>query len=283
MSGVSESLPPWKGIEQNMLANRHHWDEVTPIHERSEFYDVAGFKAGRNTLKSIEVEEVGDVNGKSLLHLQCHFGMDTMSWARLGARVVGVDFSEEAIALARSLSAELGIDAAFICSNIYALPEVLADKFDIVFTSYGVLPWLPDVNKWAEVIAHFLKPGGTFYIVEGHPFTVVFDNESDTKELRVSYPYFHSAQPARWDADGTYADKSAMVTHPTYEWTHSLGDIINALIAAGLKIEFLHEFPFGCYAHFPFMVQGDDGWWRLKDGDGTIPLLFSLKATKEIR
>ncbi len=260
--------------------NLKHWNEVTPIHEKSKFYDVEGFKSGRCTLMPLEREELGDVSGKSLLHLQCHFGLDTMSWARLGAKVTGVDFSDKAIDLAKSLSKELGINANFLCCDIYDLPKILEGEFDIVFTSYGVLCWLPDIGGWAKIVAHFLKPKGTFYIVEGHPFNNVFENERDTTDLKVSYSYFHSPQPTRWEPDGSYADRDAKVTNPSYEWTHGLGDIINALISAGLTIEFLHEFPYSGEEHYPFMEKGEDGWWRLKGNKETIPLMFSLKATK---
>lgn len=257
------------------------WDELALINQKSEFYDLKSFKSGRLSLKSIELEELGDVSGKSLLHLQCHFGMDTMAWARLGAKVIGVDFSDKAIELARSISQELGIESNFVCSNIYDLPDLLEDKFDIVFTSYGVLCWLPNIRKWANVIGHFLKPGGTFYIVEFHPFINIFENERYTTRLKINYSYFHSAEPNKWETDNSYADRNAKVTNPSYEWTHSLSDIINALISTGLKIEFLHEFPYCCYEHFSFMEKGKDGWWRLKGKKETIPLMFSLKATKE--
>ena len=267
-------------MDNYMKTNLDLWNEWTPIHEKSKSYDVEGFKSGRCTLHSTELEELGNVTGKSLLHLQCHFGMDTMSWARLGAKVTGVDFSDKAIALAKSLSKELQIEANFICSNIYDLPKVLTGKFDIVFTSYGVLCWLPDICGWAKVIEHFLKPGGTFYIIEAHPFTNVFENESYTKELKLHHTYFYSTEPTRYEPDGSYADRTAKVVNPSYEWTHGLGDIINALISAGLRIEFLHEFPFCNYDHFPFLEQGEDKKWRLKGNKEIIPLMFSLKAAK---
>jgi SAM-dependent methyltransferase len=260
--------------------NLKHWNEVTPIHEKSKLYDIEGFKRGGNRLSPLERGEVGDVSGKSLLHLQCHFGLDTMSWARLGAKVTGVDFSDKAIDLAKSLSQELGIDADFICSDIYDLPKVLKEKFDVVFTSNGVLCWLPDLLEWAKIIARYLKPGGFFYIVESHPVADVFENERDTKELKARYSYFHSPQPAKWVPEGTYADKEAQVSNPTYEWTHSLSDIINSLISAGLRIDFLHEFPYLNWDFFPFMEKDKDGWWRFKQGKETIPLMFSLKAAK---
>ncbi len=265
-------------MESFFERNKDLWNESTPIHVRSAFYDVAGFRAGKTMLSPIELGEMGKVKGKSLLHLQCHFGMDTLSWARLGARVTGVDFSDAAIAQAKALSAELGIPADFICGNIYDLPGLLKGRFDIVFTSYGVLPWLPDLTTWAGVVAHFLKTGGYFYIVEGHPLTSVFDNSRGATELRVTQSYFHKAEPTRWEPEGDYAEPDAVVTHPSYEWTHSLADIVNALIGAGLRIDFLHEFPVSRYMWAPFAKPDGHGWWRI-EGD-RIPLLFSLKASK---
>lgn len=258
--------------------NERLWNELTPVHERSAFYDIAGFKRGKCTLKSIELEEVGDVSGKSLLHLLCHFGLDTLSWARRGATVTGVDFSEASITLARSLSGETGIKADFICSDIYALPDVLKGDFDIVFTSWGVLSWLSYLKRWAEIVAQFLKPGGIFYMVEEHPFMRVFDDSTDATELTAVYPYFHNPEPTRWEWQGSYADEDAQVLNPSYEWSHSLGDVINSLITAGLRIEYVHEFPMICWQALPSMEEKKPGWWGLK-GDG-IPLSFSLKAIK---
>lgn len=263
-------------MDKYLEANRALWNEWAAIHEKSEFYDVAGFKAGKLSLHSIEIEELGDVSGKTLLHLQCHFGLDTLSWVRLGARVTGVDFSEKAIALARSLSQELSIPATFICADIYELPKLLAQKFDIVFTSAGVLCWLPDLQRWTQIISHFLKPGGIFYIREFHPFALVFDDRENLTDLRVAYPYFHAPEPLRCPVKGSYADRSATVSQTVaYEWVHSLSDILNALISAGLKIEFLHEFPYCTFQMLPFMEQSEDGHWRLKQN---LPLMFSLKA-----
>jgi SAM-dependent methyltransferase len=265
-------------MDKYLKQNKAHWDEVVPVHEKSQGYDVAGFKAGKNTLKSLELEEVGDVKGKSLLHLQCHFGMDTMSWARLGAKVTGADFSGEAIKLAKKLSKETKIKAEFIETDIYKLPDVLNKKFDVVFTSYGILCWLPDLPRWANVISHFLKPGGFFYIAEGHPFSMVFNNAAGAKKLEVTIPYFHTKEPIRWDPDPDYADASFTGTEVEYEWMHPIGDIVNALVDAGLKIDFLHEFPYSCYKAMPFMYEAANREWRLQ-GD-PIPLTFSIKATK---
>lgn len=265
-------------MNEYLKANRELWNELTPIHARSESYDVEGFRRGRCALAPIELEEVGEVSGKSLLHLQCHFGMGTLSWARLGAKAVGVDFSDEAVALARSLGRETRISASFICSDIYELPKVLDKRFDIVFTSAGVLCWLPDLKRWAEVISHFLRPGGFFYIFESHPFSLVFDDSAGVTGLRVAYSYFARPEPTYWKPEGDYADPNAKVTHGSYEWTHGLGSIINALVDAGLGIEFLHEFPVLFYRACPLMEKDKDGWWRLKGNK--VPLTFSLKASK---
>jgi len=265
-------------MDEYLKSNKEHWNEITPYHERSEFYDVEGFKNGRCTLHSIERDEVGDVTGKSLLHLQCHFGLDTLSWARRGAKGTGVDFSEEAIETAQRLGEETGIRADFICSDIYALPEILNKNFDIVFSSWGILSWIPDLKRWAEVIAHFLKPCGFFYIAEIHPFLCVFDDAVDCTELRVRYPYFHNPEPMKFEGESDYADSNATVTTPTYQWSYPLGKVVTSLISAGLHIEYLHEFPRCCYQALPFMTEDEQGWWRL-EGD-KIPLTFSIKATK---
>jgi SAM-dependent methyltransferase len=204
--------------------------------------------------------------------------MDTLTWGRRRAKVTGVDFSEVAIKHARELSKETGTKAEFICSDIYKLPEVLKKKYDIVYTSGGVLCWLPDLKKWAEVIAHFLKPGGFFYIMEGHPFMNVFDNSKTATHLDVTQPYFHDPEPIKWSWEEDYADPSFIGKHSSYEWSHSLGEIVNALIKAGLKIEFLHEHTAIFFKQFPFMQKGKDNFWHL-EGD-KLPLVFSIKASK---
>ncbi len=266
-------------MDKYLKQNQAVWNESVPIHEKSAFYDVAGFKAGKSMMiMPFEIEEMGDIKGKSLLHLQCHFGMDSLIWGRLGAKVTGVDFSEEAIKTAKTLSKETGIKAEFICSDIYELPKVLKKKFDIVYTSGGVLCWLPDLNKWGKIIAHFLKPGGFFYIMEGHPFMNVFNNSKNMTRLEAMWPYFNNPEPTYWEPEGDYADPTNIWTKGSYEWTHPLSEIINSLIGAGLKIEFLHEYPMIFFKHFPFMQKGKDGFWHL-EGD-RLPLVFSIKARK---
>ena len=267
-------------VDEFVRSNRELWDHWADLHLHSALYDVAGFKAGRSSLQPIELAELGGVAGKSLLHLQCHFGMDALSWARLGAKVTGVDFSGRAIALARSLADELRLPARFVHSDVYGLPSVLQGQFDIVFTSYGVLFWLPDLRRWAEIVAHFLKPGGAFHIVEFHPFANIFETEGVT-DLQPAYPYFHGPEPLRFETHGSYADPTADYRFVEHGWDHPLGEIVNALLAAGLRLEFLHEFPHCGYQRFSFLERDADGRWRLPGRlAGMLPLLFSLRATK---
>ena len=268
-------------LKQMINKNLLRWNEITAIHEKSDFYDVDGFLAGNCTLKSIELEELGDVRGKSLLHLQCHFGLDSLSWARLGAQVTGVDISNEAIELAKSLSEKSGVNARFVCSDLYSSPEVLPnEKFDIVFTSYGVLCWLADISKWAQIVSGFLKPGGIFLIVEGHPMDGIL-NWEDSK-LKISYPYFDK-EAIECFSETSYADRITKTENTvTYQWQHTLGDIITSLIDAGLTLNSMKEYPFSAYEKFPgYMQLGDDGWWRFITNDFNVPLLFSIKATKK--
>jgi SAM-dependent methyltransferase len=268
--------------ERYLAANQRRWNALTPLHAASAYYDLDAFKAGGSSLHAIEREQVGDVAGKSLLHLQCHFGMDTLSWARLGARVTGVDFSGEAIALARELSADLAIPAQFVQADVLRLPETLLgrENYAIVFTSYGVLCWLPDLRAWGRTIAHYLRPGGLFCIVEGHPLAGIFDNEGGATSLRVTHPYFHAAAPEHYESQGSYATGAGEVL-AGYEWAHSLSDIINALTGAGLDILSLQEYPIASWRRFPFMIPTSDGWWRLPDHLPALPLTFALRATKK--
>ena len=265
-------------------ANKEHWDELARLHygTESEEYSVKSFLDGQTTLKSYELKEMGNVKGKSLLHLQCHFGLDTLSWAREGAFVTGIDFSTEGIRLAKILANQAKLEARFIKSNLYGLPKVLSEEFDIVYTSIGVLCWLNNLKEWGEGISHFLKPGGFFYMAEIHPFSNVFDNDTkDIKELQVYYNYFHDPKPMEFITDGTYASIDAKIeAKKEYVWMHSMSDIINSLIKAGLRIEFLNEYPFTVWKQFPFVARGPDGFYYLKDQKADIPLLVTLKAVK---
>lgn len=270
-------------MDEYMRTNKELWDKLAKIHHKSEFYDVEGFLKGNQTLDPIELEELPNLSGKKLLHLMCHFGLDTLSLARLGANATGVDFSCEAIELAKELSRTAKIDANFVCSNIYDLPDILNEKFDVVFTSGGVIMWLPDLKEWARIIAHFLKPDGFFYIREFHPFGYVFDDDENVTDLRVRYPYFQGKEPLSFEDEGSYASEDAKTGKmPSFEWNHPISRIINVLIDVGLTIDFFHEFPITTYKALPFMITREKGRWVLPDNEDKIPLMFSLKATKRV-
>ncbi|MFW9803167.1 MAG: class I SAM-dependent methyltransferase [Candidatus Thorarchaeota archaeon] len=268
-------------MDEFIQANKHMWEGRVDVHKESKFYDVEGFLKGKQTLDPIELDEIGDVDGKSLLHLMCHFGMDTLSWSRLGAEATGVDFSEKAIKLAGELGNRIGVKARFIASDIYELPGLLDDEFDIVFTSGGVLTWLPDLKKWAQVVTKFVKPGGFFYIREFHPFPYVFDDDEGVTGLRLRYPYFTPEEPLKFEDGSTYADPDAKIEKTvTYEWNHSFSALINSLIDAGLRIDFFNEFPFTTWKALPFLIEREDGRWVLPSHQESMPLMYSLRATK---
>jgi SAM-dependent methyltransferase len=272
--------------DPSIEANRAVWEAWTGLHETSALYDLDGFRRGGVRLTDEEIAAVGDVRGRSLLHLQCHFGIDTLSWARLGARVTGADFSPSAVALATRLAAEIGIDdARFVQSDLYVLPDVLEGEFDVVYTSRGVLGWLPDIQRWAEVVAHFLAPGGTFFINEIHPVAQAFENDGvGPGELRLTYPYWEHAEPLVFPVHGSYADPGADLGKELteYGWDHGLGEIVTALIDAGLHIESLVEHPYLGW-QTDFLVPDPEVPHRYRlpgELDGRLPLMFSLKATK---
>ena len=270
-------------MDDRLETNRRNWNERVPVHVASAFYDVAAFKAGRITLHDIERREVGDVAGKSLLHLQCHFGLDTMSWCRLGARTTGVDFSAAAIATARRLNAELGLSARFIESNVYDLPATLNEQFDVVYTALGVLCWLPDLQGWARVVARFLKPGGAFYLFDNHPTLWVFEpavgvEGKGVADLRVCHDYFPNPAGLAFEGGEPSYAGSEIIQSGSHEWAHSVSEILGAVQEAGLVLEFFHEFPVNCYQAFPGM-ELIGGWWRFPK-DNHLPQTFSLKARK---
>ena len=269
-------------MNEHLDTNRRRWDELVPIHLQSTHYDVDAFRAGKTSLCKVELEELGsEVPGKSLLHLQCHFGLDTLSWARMGAVVTGVDFSAKAIAAATALAAETRLNARFLATDIYSLPEKLDEQFDIVYTSYGALCWLPDVPRWATVASHFVRPGGILYMVEFHPFPCIFDASQGLNGLSIRYPYFTPEEPIRTEEDGSYAEPEArLANRVTYSWSHGLGEIVSALIAAGLRIEFLHEFPFTVERFYDLLEEVAPREFRLIEHDGSMPFLYSLRARK---
>jgi SAM-dependent methyltransferase len=266
-------------------ANKKRWDELAEAHYKGKGYNVKEFIKGGISIGDIELQEVGDVKGKQLLHLQCHFGKDTLSWARLGATVTGVDFSSRAIELAQQLSNETDLKATFIQSEISKLEQstLVPASFDIVFTSHGAIYWLPDLQKWAELIYRYLKPGGFFYIADSHPTGNMFDDENES-DLVIRYPYFHSEKPLDLDVEGSYADVNVEIKNKKeYGWVHNMGYILNSLINAGLQIEFLHEYPFVSWQMFPFLVEKEGNWWHLPEKYEKIPLTFTLKAIKPLK
>jgi SAM-dependent methyltransferase len=258
--------------------NQELWDEWAEINYRSAFYDVEGFKATRGSLDADVLAGVGDLTGKSVLHLQCHFGMDTLRLAMLAREAVGVDFSTGAIAKARALARELGIAAEFVESDLYAL--ALERQFDVVFTSYGVLGWLPDLAAWGRIVARHLAPGGRFFIIEGHPTMWMFDGEAGALTLR--YPYFHTPDPIVLPpaaGGGNYADPTATTTKTEYSWPHDLGETVNALVNAGLRIDELREYRHTVWKAFPFMIE-DGNRFVLPPELPQLPLMFSIRASR---
>ena len=256
-------------------ANRELWNQRTVVHKDSTFYNLEGFKKGQPALTPIELNEVGDVKGKKMLHLQCHFGMDSLDWVRRGADVTGVDISDKAVDEARKLSSEMGLNAKFICCNVYDLRQHCDEKFDIVFTTYGVVGWLPDLNKWAELISYYLKSGGKFYMAEFHPMVWMFDDDF----THIKYHY-DNREIIITENQGTYTDREADIKGKEYSWNHSLSEVFNALIKAGLKIELFNEFMYSPYPCFNNMVEGADGNWYIKGLEEKIPMVYSVRAVK---
>ena len=265
--------PSWRAL------NRAMWDAKAPLHVASAAYDVAGFKAGGSRLSAHEIADLGDVSGRDLIHLQCHFGLDTLSWARLGARVTGIDFSEPAILAARELARETGIDATFVTSDVYdALAAVAGRTFDIVYTGIGALCWLPDIARWAKVVHDLLRPDGQLYLFEFHPVKwMVYDSQPDNIAILDSY---FTPPDGYTDGGGvSYADTSipAAVT-PTIQWNHPLGEVVTALVRAGLRIDELRELNRDVLRHWDTMVQAGDGMFTMPPGRPSLPFMYVLRA-----
>ena len=259
--------------------NRRWWDERAPLHVGSDLYGLDDFLADPDatTLRPFEVAEVGDVAGRTLVHPQCHFGMDTLSWARRGAVVTGLDFSEAAVAAAADAARQAALDAEFLSGNVYDAVELVGGRtFDIVYTGLGAINWLPDIERWAHVMAALTAPGGRFYLAEFHPVHAILGDD----DLVVRHPYFHDRdQPLSFDEPGSYADLAARTRHnATVEWTHGLGAVVSALIDAGLVIELLHEFDYTLFPRWPFLVRTGRDTFRLPDGMPSVPLMYSVRA-----
>lgn len=263
--------------EQNYIdINRQSWNNRTDAHLKSKFYDLEGFLRGNTSLTDIELKLLGDVEGKSILHLQCHFGQDTISLNRLGANVTGIDLADKAIDNAKRIAIETRSNAKFICCDIYDLPKHLDEKFDIVFTSYGTIGWLPDLDRWANIVSTFLKPNGQFVFVEFHPVVWMFDDNFEN----IGYRYFNSGAILETET-GTYADKKADLTLSYVMWNHSMSEVINSLIKNGLEIKLLDEFDYSPYNCFNNTVEFEPKKYRIEHLKDKIPMVYSINAIKK--
>jgi len=263
-------------------ANREHWERmVEPVSVADGTAEIEAFLDGESALLPVQRREVGDVTGDRLLDLQCSIGTRTLSWARAGATVTGVDISGESVRVARELAAAAGLadDATFVRANVYDLPEALPESpdggYDTVVSNFGVLCWLPDLDRWAEVVAGSLAPGGTVHLAEHHPIATALsddlsvaagdgDGAGDDDGIAVERPYFSTDEPI---ADGD-----------THKWTHGLGEVLTALVDAGIDIRFVHEHPFSPIQRSESMVEDDEGRWRFEGHD--LPLLVTAKGTR---
>ncbi len=249
--------------------NRAGWDRRAKAHFVSEFYDVEGFLAGATSLREIELAELQNVNGKTLLHLQCHFGMDTLSWVREGAVCTGVDISPVAIQQARKLAEQLSLEAEFVCTDVYSYQRSASSPYDIVFTSYGAVCWLPDLSRWAQVVASNLAVGGRFYMAEFHP---IYD-------LLAGYAYFTQEEPDV-EEEGTYTENGADAVAKLATWAHPMSSVINALLGVGIQIERVSEFPFSPYNCFEGMEEREPGRFYLRHRDHDVPIVYSITGRK---
>ncbi len=265
--------------EQEMFAaNKELWNKRTAVHLDSSFYNKQGFINGNTILTPIELSELKDVAGKTMLHLQCHFGMDSLNWQRLGAQVTGVDFSDTAIDEAKKLNEQLGYKAEFICSDIYDFTPALSKSeqgFDIVFTSYGTIGWLPDLDRWAQVVASNLKLGGIFYMADFHPVLWMFDNDF----TKIEYAY-HKTDPIVEENQATYTENNEPIINKEYGWNHSISEILNALLQQGLQLQFFNEHNYSPYNCFNNTVEFDKNKWHIKGMEGKLPMVYSLMMKK---
>ncbi len=273
--------PDWRS------ANRANWDERVAIHLKAPGYELESLRAGRGRLNPIEEAEIGPLEGLRVLHLQCHFGRDSLILASRGARVVGLDFSKPAIATARQLADELGLTerARFVEADLYDAPSAIPEPgaFDLVFVTWGAINWLPDIRRWAQIVAHFLKPDGALYLAEGHPAALVLDDAAPGESAMPGWfaPYF-SHEALVIDDPSDYADDTARLTHArTYEWLHPLGVIVTALIEAGLTLRWLHEHDAVPWRMFELLVQDAEGMYRWPER-AWLPLAFSLRAERRL-
>lgn len=271
------------GSAEMMRANARNWDARTAVHVGSAFYDLAGLRAGAQRLAPFEYEELGPLAGRDLVHLQCHIGTDTVCLARAGARAVGVDISERSVASAAEIAADCGVDVRYECANVYDAAEALGGaRFDVVYTGKGALVWLPDLDRWAAVVAELLRPGGELYLVEFHPLLEALADDQPDGRLVIEHDYLPGRESRRWDCEHTYTDGAALTEHTvSYQWAHGLGAVVNAVQAAGLRLVSLVEHDVLPWNRFDDMVVAGNGWWRLPDSRPLVPVLYSLRAVRD--
>lgn len=273
-------------MEQYQAVNQQNWDERVPAHVASPDYHVAQFADDPDFLSPVvrfDVPRLGDVRGLRGVHLQCHIGTDTVSLARLGASMTGLDFSAPAVAAARQLAERIGADAHFVQADLYAAPEVLGrGGFDLVFTGIGALCWLPDIRRWAGVVAALLRPGGRLFIREGHPMMWALDEFRDDGLLVVRFPYFERPEPLVLEEAGTYVETDVVFQHTlTHSWNHGLGEVVTALMDAGLRLTALTEHDSVPWEAFPGrMEQIGGGEWRLAEEPWRLPHSYTLQAVR---
>lgn len=262
---------------QNYLEiNKQLWNTWAAAHLESDFYDVASFLAGRSSLHDIELSLLGDVRGKRILHLQCHFGQDTLSLARMGATVVGVDLSDTAIAAARQLAQQMNLpNAEFICCDVYSLPQHLNEEFDIVFSSYGTIGWLPDLRAWGEIVARYLRLQGTFVFAEFHPFVWAFDDDFQ----RIAYSYFNE-KPIRETVENSYASGDSEAAGSYVSWNHPLSEVLTGLLDNGLTLRTFQEYDYSPYNCFRHTIEIAPNKFRIQHLDNKIPMVYALSAQK---
>ncbi len=274
-------------MEDYRTVNRENWDERVPAHLASPDYEVGRYAEDPSFLSHVvrfDVPRLGEIRGLRGVHLQCHIGTDTVSLTRLGASMTGLDFSAPAVAGARRLAELTGADARFVQADVYAAPEVLGkSQFDLVFTGIGALCWLPDIRRWAGVVSALLRPGGRLFLREGHPMLWTVDEFRTDGTLTVEYPYFEREEPLVLEEEGTYVATDVAFQHNlTHSWNHGLGEIITALMDAGLRLTALTEHDSIPWQAFPGrMEQIGGGEWRLADRPWRLAHSYTLQAVKQ--
>jgi len=263
-------------LEKIFETNQKLWDTKTPIHVKSDFYNMDGFMNGETSLRKIELDLLPDLFNMDVLHAQCHFGQDTLSMERMGANCTGVDFSSVAIHKANEIRDELNLNAEFVCCNVLEMDQHITKQYDIVYCSYGIITWFPDLNVWANQIAKRLKPGGRFYFVEFHPLFYMFDWNTD----ELSFDYFNSGKAEIEIEKGTYAENDAEIEMKEYYWMHSLSEIFNALKKSGLIVDDFQEYDFSPYKIFENCKTRAEQEHVYQPTKAKLPHVFSLVANK---